>query len=89
MVGSSAHHHRQHHGVPANRRSHHPVAAMVSHPLRAFIHFLLHGIWTTMMIIIIVAKIKVTLSHKNVVGALYTSHSRKYGIGQMSVIQQQ
>jgi len=41
------------------------------------------------IIIIIVAKIKVTLSHENVAGALYTGHCRKYGIGQMSVIQQQ
>jgi len=30
-----------------------------------------------MIIIIIVAKIKVTLSHKNVAGALYTSRCRK------------
>ena len=30
-----------------------------------------------------------TLSHNNVAGALYTSHYRKQGISQMSVIQQQ
>jgi len=48
-----------------------------------------HLLLIIITIIIIVAKIKVTLSHKNVAEALYTSRCRKYGIGQMSVIQQQ
>ena len=44
---------------------------------------------SVIIIIILVAKIKVTLSHTNVAGTLYTSRCHKWGIGQMSVIQQQ
>ena len=40
------------------------------------------------VVLVLVAKIKVTLS-QNAAGALYTSRCRKYGIGHMSVIQQQ